>query len=321
MAASDNPDFTGSIIVKSGTITVDQITGTVTITGAVTFPSAQEVTLAATGPVSVKNTFVPAQEMVYVGYTDYPVTNLAAGADAIFEVLGGTSPEDIILADGVVVALYSANGNQYELGTGSLWFCRVIDAHSGDSHYGSGVSPITSPLSIQWTADRGLSNPIYFSAPFAGNDLLVDIYNNTGSTIVSDTVRAYVWAIKAQISNPTTNPAQTQPAQGVYDTTTAFNITVAGTGISLIAAGNYVKSLQYTFYAIAAGTFTLFNGTDQLTPAINVVASGYFTGRLDFGAGTVNNGITLTMPNNGQFTGIGITSATTPNPKVSVTTS
>ena len=124
------------------------------------------------------------------------------------------------------------------------------------------------------------------AAPAACSAINVGLVNSSGATIASDTVRVWVFAHRAQISNPQTNPVQSQAASGAYGTTAYTN------------GGNYTNSNSV---AEAPSTDNSITAPLSVITSQTIIASGNYFSSLT--AGEVNGSaqcsatLTLTLTN------------------------
>ena len=173
------------------------------------------------------------------------------------------------------------------------------------------------------------------AAPAACSAINVGLVNSSGA-IASDTVRVWVFAHKAQISNPQTNPVQSQAASGSWDTanytnggtqngpTETYSIaassmltqTYPAQTVGVIASGNYMSTLyvgaiEGSLQASVTLTITCTNGLDltitggslylQLFNGSQLLALNRTTTKNSTGATSFSFTTTLSLPSEFQF--------------------
>ena len=290
----------------------------------VAFPSAQQVTLAATGPVSITDKWIPSQGLVLVQKNiSVNISNVANGASFRIDPNGTTIDLDPIMADGILVVWHSAGGYTYSNVQAGAWITAGFPS-SPTSFVYTGNPTRFGAIGGPWGGGAGDgSSIVLFETPQIGNNALIYVTNNTGGTIVSDTITVSIWLIKAQVSNPISSPANIAPASGSFDTMSVLNGGSGGTGsdtvISLLAAGNYMAVLSPGPIAwsvsdnFASATINIYlkNGSQVLASAQANTNSGsppVASGTLNWsgdgkplGEGVANNGITVEIHTSGSL--------------------
>ena len=334
--------------VSGGTAIGVQVQNDVTINGTVTvqFPSAQEVTLAATGPVNVTNDVLANNSAVYLGESTLSI-NLAAGAGVNFWPQNTNATG---LYDGILLCLQTAKdgASTYTIlpaDGGSLNGSIQVPTGGGAGGYFRQAATTVRLVGPSWTSDtyyqwQGL---YLFDSPQGANNIgPFQLVNATGSTL-TDTVWVFAWAIKAQVSNPQGNPVQNLAASGTYDTLSGTNggtdtQSVPGKGsmtVSLIASGGYAKQLvvagPFTISPSVSGetgTAALYVGGQQVAFTSLVTTSGYATWQPTippFSDGVSNGGVSIVVTDTGnnsmnwtvEWQGVYlVTSSTTPPQEV-----
>lgn len=149
------------------------------------------------------------------------------------------------------------------------------------------------------------------SVATAFNGVEFFITNISGSTITSDTVIVYAFAIKAQISNPAQNPVQSQVGQGAFDS--LYNIDVVNQSETAVPG---TSTFTYTLIDSSQGGYVKSINVSQLsgsglsspsTTEIKLIINGAVV--YDSGAGS-GNGPLLTNASyafgNGVAVGSGV---------------
>jgi hypothetical protein len=276
-----NSSSTAPVYV-SVTETVDVSITNSTLT--VQFPSAQEVTLAATGPVNVENAILPTTDGVNV-----------SGSTAV----SGTSgylfvPVPDAYYDEITLLAYAPNGDlsDYTFEVNQLRYSDPFNA---------GIA-VWAGLNLTLTATGDADKPAYAQEYLGGKfgpypaTTLVLYWTATAS--VNETLQ---WQVKAHyatqtVGNPTSNPAQVQTASGAFDSINAPNNNqiplngVTGNVSEVVFAINQVveANITVTFYSGTSGqnggaTLQLqVNGVTVDTVTIPVETSGTYEFQLSF---------------------------------------
>ena len=220
---------------------------TVNITGPVTLASGTAVDVNTVGSIaetvttsgSITNDIIPSNNIVDFGTYTVDVANLANGSQVGINAI--LSPEQWGFFDGALVIWSSANNYDY----------------SGESVYGwneygnAGVAIVTN---IVTPVNQ---RTVYFSSPQVFSRIGLNVTNNTGATIASDTLTFRVFAIKATetVNNTSTNPVQQQMAQTFNGNSLAGFIntdgsqgTNTGTPFGLIPANSTNVTYFWLFY-------------------------------------------------------------------------
>lgn len=225
--------------------------------------------LNATGPVNVQNDILPMGTMVLIGHYQIDVANLANGATIDLGTNGTLIDGPGLLNglwDGIVVFVHSAGAHQYAWDFMALhqWPGAPFGFRNIPYQFALGTTPA---INYQGASGDGSTDVLLFSQPwaFASADLFA--LNNTGATIVSDTVDVWYFAVRAQVAvnNPEANPGQMQPAYGEFDTFHDAGGTLSGSGGSYtaVAAGAYYLkelSLRVNNNSGANGEYAIFAG-------------------------------------------------------------
>ena len=356
-----NINSTGNTVSLAANTSVS-ITGTVTVTGTVNIGNSPSVLISGTGNTvqlaantsvnigntpnvnissgtvnatitgsnvtldsNVVNAVLPNTSTVRcIANASTTVSNLANGAS--IRVDGNAqSCGSPILADGFIFVAHSSSGYVYNQYTGSGGW--TMGGWTGEPTGFSYVGNLDS-YSGSVNAASDMTGIVLFSTPRVCNSVVLSLVNNTGATIVSDTITVTVWLIKAQveISNTTSSPANMQAASGSFDTQSSYSGTVANNAsaqtVTLVAAGNYIQTLiLYIGAPTSSGvTYTpqLKNGSSTFYN--NVIANDATQEMIfDFGEGVTNNGITMTIPGSSpqiSYSGYAILRSATPRQRV-----
>jgi len=304
------------------TFDIGTVSGTVNVAQSGTWNIGSVGSITETVQGNVVNDVLPAQAVVFLGSAAFAVSNLANGNTVGGEIDATTSllNNNGVLLDGLIVGWTSQNGYQYNFDSASAFLRNTNATGPYDDHLGTNSVTVTG-TSTFGPGNNGLTPPLFFSSPWFGNCTVVQLTNATGSTISSDTVTIFVWGIKAQITNPTNNPANTQPGQGSFATAVASSIdgSVGGSGTSfsttLINSGGYLEQLQWqglsgtgyngssTQYPL---TLTLYNGSVPIASTTVTAGAGNTTvtlpnGSITYRTAVANNGIILTITMGGNI--------------------
>ena len=307
--------------VSGGTAIGVQVQNDVTINGTVTvqFPSAQEVTLAATGPVSVTDLVLNTSDLALLTVSE--VTIGSVGSGYAFTVAGDTDNtgaypvKQFGYYDGIVLLVCSQNGTinnfAYDVrGVDTLvtpltfptMITYAVTTPAGNSQAGWAVTfPMTA--NVQGGNSPPITGTFYLLAikPFAA--AFCNVYLQTNQAVAGDTVQVWTFGIKAQTMNPTENPVQQQAASGEY---AALEYTNGGSGagptgqsgsssttLTLLNSGGYAASLNWNAMSYTA---TVDAGTG-VTAAFSLTL--YFGGAMIAtvsGNATINGNATITLP-------------------------
>ena len=292
--------------VSGGTAIGVQVQNDVTINGTVTvqFPSAQEVTLAATGPVNVTNGVVPSNSLVLINSGTSTITNLANGGVVSFFP---ESSDSLGLYDGIVIVFQTEAqaDTAYSISPGTAAvYLPFVNSSVFSSGYARVYAGVTQQVNLEWSQDVYWQAQAVFmyDSPRAANNLGFSITNISGVTL-SDTVNYAVWGIKAQISNQPGNPVQQQAASGEY---AALEYTNGGSGagptgqsgsssttLTLLNSGGYAASLNWNAMSYTASV----DAGTGVTAAFSLTL--YFGGAMIAtvsGNATINGNATITLP-------------------------
>ena len=321
---------TVNVAVQNSTLNVAVVSASTTLNVSiqnsqlsVTFPSAQEVNIteAITLPANVTNDMLAENSLVFLGTSTTTITNLAAGASV---AATSFTQGSLGLYDGVIILVYSAQSliANYKLVSDGFTVGQGANVPSLYGYvFANGTTPALPGIYSAGSANSG-SIIALFADPVSYNGLEFSIENTSSATISSDTVTCYLYGIKAQVSNPQSNPVQSQAASGSFDTllssggsTQVFTPPSGGGAYSasatIFSSGNYVASLNLgtisLTYQVDSGdtctfTLTLYNGSDPIaavsqtfTPTsttvevLSIPATAF-----NFGHGIANNGISIT---------------------------
>lgn len=313
---------------SGGAVTVQQ-NGTFNVQ----FLSAQEIQWTSTGPVSVQDTFVPDNSLVFLGSYVFNVSNLVNGG----AMYGGTvNVGSIGLYDGLVYLVNTANnwgdgvGAAYSLGSNGLTIASNKNVNPYGYVFAKGTVPAYPAIYGSGSGTSGSLGPVYFPAPicFSGDEPVLT--NISGGTIASDTVTVYLFGIKAQVTvyntvatnatvtNTTGSPANTQPAQGSYDSLIPLIATSLPNGnvqTKIMNSGGYISYLTLGFSASTVTIVTVWNGSTQIWQGTSDK-----TCLCDFKGGVPNNGVYAAYGGGAGTSctvlGYGVGPNTTPNVRV-----
>jgi hypothetical protein len=274
---------------------------------------------------NVVNTVLPVNNLVYIGYTSFSVTNLGNGS-GVSSAVQASYPTVFPLVDGVVVV---ANSSYAQANNLAFPYTIQLEDFGTPLPQGGYIVPsFTIQYSKQDSPGYNAEYRAFLNEPVAGSRSTIAFTNVSGSTIASDTITFYLFYVKAQISNPTANPVNMQPGQGEFDSIEySWTGTVAtGGSQTLIPSGNYIKSIRIMFYADALSsslnTLTLYNGSSAFwTTNPTTTETTIDTGLITFGDGVPNNGISLETSSSLQITvqsGYAVLASTTPPSQVGV---
>jgi hypothetical protein len=274
---------------------------------------------------NVVNTVLPVNNLVYLGYTTLPLSNLA-NSSTVLSAVQASYPTIFPLVDGVVVVANSSYAQ-----ANSLTFPYTIQLYDFGTPLPEGgfiVPSFTIQYSKQDNNGYNAEYRAFINEPVAASRSTIAFTNASGATIASDTITFYLFYVKAQVSNPTNNPVNMQPGQGEFDSI-AYSWTgnVGGGGDQqLIPSGNYIKSIRIMFYANALSsslnTLTLYNGSSAFwTTNPTTTDTTIDTGLITFGDGVPNNGISLETSSSLEVTvqsGYAVLASVTPPSQVGV---
>ena len=247
--------------VSGGTAIGVQVQNNITINGTVTvqFPSAQEVTLAATGPVDIQNLLLSDNNLVFLYELQGTIASFASGAsissggDGLSSVTFKVGQSQIGLFDGYFILLLSAKATYTAGSVGQIGINNGGQMTDFNSYQVFGAGTVIGDQNPQnnGPAGYGMIGPIFLSSPAVFNLVKHNVTNNTGATVTDDTLTFWVFGIKAQVSNPVENPVQQQAASGEYDSLVGTNggsndAVTASTVTTVIGAGGYITEVTLT---------------------------------------------------------------------------
>lgn len=269
----------------SGTVTVTPGSGAVfdvgNISGTVTvqFNGTQTVTWDVTGPVNVQNVSLTAIPLVAWTEQSFDIS-LAAGASQTLGVYPGAAY--LSEYDGLYIRLNSS-GQQVP----NLAF-KVVSTSIQEY----GLISSSWALDVSWRESNSaiaLSNFVPLSPSAVFDNLSLQVTNN-GTTTDTETLTIQVYAryAGALVTNPQTNPVQSQAASGSFDTTAYTN-----GGSSTSSA----DTLQWTAASAPSGTQCYAFPTSPLVVSQTIIPSGNYLSELIFGAvdGSAQCSATLTI--------------------------
>lgn len=238
-ANAANNQVSGTVELGAGT--------TVNITGPVTLASGTAVDVNTVGSIaetvttsgSITNDIIPSNNIVDFGSYTVDVANLANGSTT--GTNGILSPEQWGFFDGVIVLWSSANNYKYD----------------GYSVYGWNAYGTNAPDVVTNSVAPINQQAVYFTTPEVFSRIGINLQNNTGATIASDTLTIKLLAIKATetVNNTSTNPVQQQMAQTFNGNSVAGFVntdgsqgTNTGTPFSLIPTNSTNVTYFWLFY-------------------------------------------------------------------------
>ena len=282
--------------VSGGTAIGVQVQNDVTINGTVTvqFPSAQEVTLAATGPVNVTNDVLPTNQLVITPAQNLAFSVPAAGDSQSFSLsLGSAFTGDY---DGFYIRINSPGQQVPNL--------KITINAVALQDYGLITDSLASVVTWRMNNNQiGFSDLIYLnpSAVFDGINLTIE--NTANADTETLTLQFYLRHASQRVVNPSTDPVQQQAASGEY---AALEYTNGGSGagptgqsgsssttLTLLNSGGYAASLNWNAMSYTA---TVDAGTG-VTAAFSLTL--YFGGAMIAtvsGNATINGNATITLP-------------------------
>ena len=327
---------TVNVSVQNATLNVAVVSASTTLNVSiqnsqisVVFPSAQEVNITETVtlPANVQNVSLTAIPLVAWTEQSFGIS-LAAGASTGLGVYPGSSY--LSEYDGIYIRLNSS-GQQ----VANLSF--KIESTSVQEY---GLISSTWALPVTWresNAQIAFSNFIPLSPSAVFDDVNIVVTNN-GTTTDTETLTIQVYAryAGATVTNPQTNPVQSQAASGSWDTanytnggtqngpTETYSIAASSTltqtypaqTVGVIASGNYMSALyvgaiEGSLQASVTLTITCTNGLDltitggslylQLFNGSQLLAQNGTTTKNSTGATSFSFTTTLSLPSEFQF--------------------
>ena len=280
-------------VTVNGTVTVGSITNTVAISGTVTVGSitnaiavtnvgsiTETVNVAGSVASAISNTILPSTSLVLLHQASVTVTNLANGAS--FYVAGDTDNTGVFpyaqlgLWDGYVVFIRSSSGYRYTMNAPSAIVTSAVLSIGGSNYALQNITWATIfPLSPVYNGNAGSAViTALATSPFPANIANTQWVNNNGATIASDVVTVTVYGIKAQVTNPLSNPVAQQAANGEFATLSFTNsgtatgpANVSGDGtevsttITILGSGDYVSSITWDNLVLEVGANNVSGGT------------------------------------------------------------
>lgn len=226
--------------------------------------TASSVTLDANA--TIQNFLVNSDCVVATSTVAMTINNLVQGGTATTEVDFAQPTQltgNVTLADGMALLVCSVNGYVYELQDAVL-FMRYNDGLGGDTHYGGSENFVQNPpASAQWNfsppgnkPSRGIFGP-FWNTPTLANMTAMTLLNNTGSTIVSDTVYLTVVFMRMLDEHPSDFALQTEPGQGQFGSIVGTNGGSVSnwnpsTSQTVITSGGYLTKLTPTSITASA---------------------------------------------------------------------
>jgi hypothetical protein len=244
----------GDITLATGqTVDVGTVSGDVSLAAGtkVDIGTVDSITAA---DATIQNAKLGTSSLIYLGQGTLDVSNLANGAALETSNTPATYPGNFCEADGIVyVCASTINPFPYTIA--------LSDIATGLPTGGYIVPDVTVASSDQTTYGANGYYQALLAAPRPTARSTVQLTNSSGATIVSDTVTVDVFAIRAQVqvNNPTSSPAQMQPAKGEFGAAVAGGsngVTPSSTGATLISSGSppYIKELVLNLHQASVCT-------------------------------------------------------------------
>ena len=274
--------------ITNATIDVTPSGGTM----PVEFGSAQEVIIQSGNTDStITNEILPGNDAIFLLSKTVNISNLANGATQVL-VNNNTGLTGAFDTFQVVVSSEGAYAYSLEY---FAWFYAATYGYLNPPNYNVAES-LTGMDCSGWI--------VTLPVPTVGSSLNVTVINNTGSTIVSDTVVVTVYGIRAQtqVNNDTSSPVNNAPIPGEPFNSYEIQLT-QGTSVTwteLLPSGGKIQALHISIFQQSAAInsqVVITNGSNgpiiaQL-PAYRPASSGsgpaFYS--LYFGNGIANNGI------------------------------
>ena len=241
---------------------------------------------------TILNEYVSNNSLVKLFTDTYTISNLTNGSLTV--EMGGTGT--LGLYDGYVVTVHSTGSYYYDL-----------EPIANGAFYQASTNVFSSVSIDKKTGGQFETFVVTGENAQAFDGVFVNLQNNTGSTIASDTVTFTSYGIKATVQAyaPIDSPLYNQASTGEFDTIYYWNESVvAGSGnltttVVDASVGGYIKQVTQTSFTPQEASYTsdLYRGVGGIS--VQNGGNEIFNGMVGYCASAVVNGTqTYTDPYN-----------------------